>query len=84
MKYIKENDFFESSDLALISCLFYYNCKIEAIDKSDPSRAIFIIKRSKDLDKLVQGFWMHTLQIEPQAYFNSIKEIKSRIYQRIN
>ncbi len=81
MKYIKEKDLFESTDIALISALYYFGCKIEAIDKSNPSRSIFFIQRSKDLDTLIQGFWSHSLQVDPLAYFNSLKEIKTRLHQ---
>ncbi|MEI6190763.1 MAG: DUF5659 domain-containing protein [bacterium] len=84
MKYEKENDFFESSDLSLVSCLYYFGCKIEAINKNNPSRAVFILKRDKGLDEVIQGFWSHSLQVDPLTYFNSLKEVKTRLYQTIN
>lgn len=80
-KYISEDDCFESSDLSLVSTLFYFGVRIEAIDKSEPSRAKFIFSRSKELDALVQGFWSKSLQIEPSAYFSSLREVKTRLYQ---
>lgn len=81
MKYIQDKESFETTDIALVSTLYYYGCKIEAINKKNPSRAIFILERSADLDRLIQGFWTHTLQVEPLAFFNSLKEIKTRLYQ---
>ena len=80
-KYLNENDFFESSDLSLISTIYYFGGKIETIDKSDPSRAKFVFPRNKELDALIQGFWSKSLQVEPQGYFNSLREIKTRLYQ---
>ncbi len=75
-----KKEFFESTDISLVSTLYYFGCKIEAIDKSNPSRAIFYIERCKELDQLIQGFWSHSLNVEPLAYFNSLKDIKTRLY----
>ena len=80
-KYLGENDFFESSDLSLVSTLYYFGVAIEAIDRSDPSRAKFVFPRSKELDTLVQSFWAKALQVEPQGWFSSLREIKTRLYQ---
>lgn len=81
MKYIKETNFFESTDISLAATLFYFGSKIEAINKNNPARAIFIFERNKKLDGLIQGFWAHSLQVDPLNYFNSLKEIKTRLYQ---
>ena len=80
-KYLSENDFFESSDLSLVSTLYYFGVSIEAVDKTDPSRAKFVFTRNKELDALIEGFWSKSLQIEPQGYFNSLREIKTRLYK---
>jgi hypothetical protein len=80
MKILNEQKYYESSDMALISTIYYFGYKIEAINKNSP-RAIFIFERDKQLDELIQGFWAHTLQVDPLGYFNSLKEIKTRLYQ---
>jgi hypothetical protein len=81
IEYIRENNLFECRDIALASAIFTIGYKIEAIDKSNPTRAIFVFKRDKELDEIVQSFWSHTLQVDPLNYFNSLKEIKTRLYQ---
>lgn len=81
MKNIKEKDLFESSDLSLVGCLCVFGYKIEAIDKTNPARAVFFIERDKGLDEIVQGFWSQTLKVDPQHYFGCLKNIKTRIYQ---
>ncbi|MEI7810235.1 MAG: DUF5659 domain-containing protein [bacterium] len=78
---IKEQNFFECSDISLASTLFYFGYKIETINKNNPARAIFIFERDKKLDELIQGFWSHSLVVDPLGYFNSLKEIKTRLYQ---
>lgn len=77
----KNEDFFRSSDLALISTLQTYGYPIDSMDRSDSRRIVFVIKRNKDLDSVVKDFWSRNLTVEPLAYFESIKNIKSRIYQ---
>ena len=81
MKKIEKNDYFESTDIAFVATAYYFGCKIEAIDRTNPARAIFILERDKDLDRLLQGFWTHTLQVDLLNYFNCLKEVKTRLYQ---
>lgn len=78
---LKEKDFFKSSDLSLVATLQLYGCQIEAMDRSKAEKIVFIIKRDDELDNLIQAFWSRGLSVEPLAYFESLKNIKSRIYQ---
>lgn len=80
MKILKETDFYKSSDLAMISTLSCYGYQIEAIDKQNPNKAVFLIKRDEKLDNLIQQYFTHQLQVEPLMFFNFLKEIKTRIY----
>ncbi len=77
---LEENNFFKSSDLSLISTLQLYGYHIEAMDRSSSEKIVFVIKRDEELDNLIQAFWSRSLRVEPLAYFESIKNIKSRIY----
>ena len=83
MQYIKEKNSFESTDISLVSALLSCGCKLEAIDRSNSSRALFIIERTKELDGLIQGYWSHTLKVDPLDYFNVLREIKTRLHQTI-
>jgi|WetSurMetagenome_2_1015567.scaffolds.fasta_scaffold846479_2 hypothetical protein len=81
-KILKENDFFKSSDLSLIATLQLYGYQIEAMDRNNSDKVVFLIKRNKELDKFIQAYWSRSLQVEPLAYFESLKNIKARIYQQ--
>jgi len=81
-KLLKENDYFESADLSLIGALSCYGYQPEAINRKTPTRATFLIRRDKKLDELVQLFWAHELRIDPLLYFNCLREIKTRLYDR--
>lgn len=83
MKYIKENNYITTNDIALATTICYFGGQIEDIDKTDPKRAKFIIKRSSHLDNVVRDYWAHSLQVEPSAFLNNLKEIKSRLYQMV-
>lgn len=82
MNTLKENDYFESSDISLITALCCYGYRIEAIKRPvHGDRATFVVPRERGLDKLTQGFWAHELLVDPLLYFNYLKEIKTRLYQ---
>ena len=74
------NDYFETSDLSLTAALCCFGAFIESVDRSAP-RAVFFIRREKGLGQLVQAFHAHALQVEPLAYFNALKQAKSRLYE---
>lgn len=77
---MNDNEHFESSDLSLVATLRCFGARIEGVDRSNPSRAIFHIPREKGLDQLVEAFWAHSLKVDPIEYFNALKEAKSRLY----
>lgn len=79
-KYLKESDSYRTSDLNLAATLQCSGYRIEAVDKNNPSKVIFLIKRDGQLDALVQMYFTHQLQVEPIAFANALKEIKTRIY----
>lgn len=78
--FVNENDFFQTSDLSLAATLCCFGAKIEAVDHNSGARAVFHFRRGKGLDGLIQGFWAGELQVEPLAYFNSLKGVKTRLY----
>ncbi|OGZ78355.1 MAG: hypothetical protein A2256_04175 [Candidatus Staskawiczbacteria bacterium RIFOXYA2_FULL_32_7] len=77
---LQEKDYFKSSDICLCSALCCLGYQIEAFDKQNPSKVIFLIKRDEHLDEIIKLYFAHQLKIEVLAFFNSLKEIKGRIY----
>jgi hypothetical protein len=75
-----ENDIFKSSDLSLVAAisLFY---PIHKIDKKNPRKLIFIFKKDKDFDQVVEKYWTGRLQVSPLALLQNLKALKSRIHQ---
>jgi len=73
------NDFYSSSDLSLCTTLSLY-FPIEDIDRSNSRKAVFLFKKTKKLDDLVDAYYRDEIRISPQAYFNQLRVIKARLY----
>lgn len=73
------NDYYKTSDLSLAAtiCLYF---PLEAIDKTNPNKAIFLFKKVDELDELTAAYWRQELKVIPQAYFNQLKILKTRLY----
>lgn len=76
-----KNEFFETSDMALCAALCCLGYTLDCVDKTTPTRAIFVISREDGLDEAIQHYWSHTLSVDPMAYFGALKELKTRLYQ---
>ncbi len=79
-KILKEEDYFESPDLSLCATLCCFGYGIECINRQNPQKAIFLIKKDEQLDDLLKKYWAHQLKVDPLVFFNFLKEIKARIY----
>ena len=81
MKINKEH-YYKISDLALATALSLY-FSIKKIEAITPRQARFVFQKSKQLDKLVRDYWQGKVKVEPQTYFNKLKNVKSRLYSEI-
>ncbi|MBI2038908.1 MAG: hypothetical protein HYT22_01330 [Candidatus Niyogibacteria bacterium] len=79
MQKLQSKDFYRTADLALAAALSLF-VPLEAIDKTDYRRAYFVFPHSEELDELVAAFWRKELKVEPQAYFDELRAIKTRLY----
>ena len=73
------NDYYSTTDLALAAAISL-QFPIEAVDKTNPHKALFLFKRDEHLDQLIEIFWKKELRVDPLTYFNQLKTIKSRLY----
>jgi hypothetical protein len=82
MSIINENkNYFSTSDLALSATLSLY-FPLESVDKTNPQKVEFFFIQSSELDQVLEDFWRGELLVEPQTYFNKIKALKARIYEK--
>lgn len=76
----KQNDFYKISDLACSATLTLFGFPIERIEKVNPRKALFVFKRTSELDETINKYWKRQLKVEPAAYFEQLSFIKARIY----
>ena len=79
-KLLKLNDLYKSTDFSICSVLVYFDHLLDSIDKTDPSRCIFFIRREKDTDEIIANFHNGLVLVEPKKFSAIQKEIKGRIY----
>ncbi len=81
IELLPSKDFYQTADLAMVAAVSLF-LPIEAIDKTDRRRAYFVFRKSQELDQLLETFWNHTLKVEPRAYFDQLKALKTRLYEQ--
>ena len=79
--YDDTNFFFRTSDLALATAISVLGIAVEAMQQSDSERMFFIFTKSDKLTDIVNQFWRGELRVDPLAYFNQLKVLKTRIYR---
>ena len=82
MTMIPNNKDFRTADLSLCGTLCVLKFVVEEVDKVSPHRSVFVFAASDELRDAVDRYWRGELRVEPQDYFNQLKIIKARIYER--
>ncbi|MFC1790171.1 DUF5659 domain-containing protein [Patescibacteria group bacterium] len=80
MKY--QNKYFESNSLALATAIVASSVASLSHIEWNSNKATFVFKRSPNLDKLISLFWQKKLPIDALSYFESLKYLKSRLYEQ--
>lgn len=75
---------FRTYDLALASALVSRGFSLAGIERtSHGGRSSFIFDRNEELDQVIQAYWSDRLQVNPKAYFDVLKHIKTRLYSGV-
>ena len=78
----KTNKDFRTADLALTAALCVSGFVVEELDRVSPQRSVFVFQNGNELLEAVNQYWRQEMRVEPQEYFNQLKSIKARIYER--
>jgi hypothetical protein len=73
---------FRTADLSLCGALCVLGFVVESVDKVSPHRSVFVFNESDELKSTIDRYWRGELRVEPQAFFNQLKVLKARIYER--
>jgi len=75
-------DEFRTADLSLTAALGVSGFVVEEMERVSPTRSVFIFQSSTELQEAMSAYWRGDLRIEPQSFFNQLKSLKARIYER--
>ena len=76
------NKDFRTADLSLTAALCVSGFVVEDVDIVSPQRSVFVFENGEELKEAVNRYWRQEMRVEPQEYFNQLKIIKARIYER--
>jgi len=84
MKINNEKFWFKTTDLAMATTFYTLNIPLEAIERSAYTKKVSFVfsKQNNDLEKILMKYWRKELQVEPQAYFQNLRLLKNRIYEK--
>ena len=73
-------DLFLTFCLGLASALITLEYELDAIDKSNRSKAQFIFRRRVGMDQDIEKYWAGDLLVSARHLFDSQKMLKNRLY----
>lgn len=72
---------FRTYDLALATALVAHGFSLGALERTPYNDKVsFSFNRSDPLDEVIQAYWADNLSVNPKAYFDILKHLKTRIY----
>ncbi len=74
------SDDYTTYDLALTCALLTIGLPLVDLDGNDRHKTGFIFEDTDALHTAIKAYWNDQLQVNPRAYFNMLKDLKSRIY----
>ncbi len=77
---MNKQDIWATSNIALASAISLKHPLLQ-IDWSNVTRASFVFKHDEDIEQLEREYWAGTFLVSPQAYFNALKDLKTRLYE---
>ena len=78
---LEKNNYFKTSDLALAAAI-NLSQPLESLDRSNPHKVLFIFPNNKQTEDIVDSYWKRQLQVEPLSFFNSLRTLKARLYEK--
>lgn len=73
---------FQTYDLALATALVTAGFRQVELDRTDPRKVAFVFDKVDGIDEAVEQFWSDRQRVNPKAYFDTLKHLKSQIYSR--
>jgi hypothetical protein len=74
---------FETSEMPLAAVLILHGYNIETSWRGVSGKIIFSFRCNEESDEIIRKYYDQELRVEPIAFFNSIKLVKSFIYKDV-
>lgn len=74
------NNYYKTSDLGLATALITFGFDLIDLDKSIPSKVIFVFQSDKEIANRVNMYWSDNLKLSVRRYFENLKMLKTQIY----
>jgi|GEM_PF-743336 len=71
---------YETHDLGCCAALLCVGHELNRLDRQDSRKAMFVLRRTDDIDKHANAYWQDTLMVPARMYFDTIKMLKNRLY----
>lgn len=84
--YIPLNDtenYFYSTDLGLVASLISIDLQLVSIDKEQPNKAMFIVKKESGIEERINEYFSGQLMVPARVLFENVKLLKSMIYNSL-
>ncbi len=74
-----ENNY-QTQSLALAATLICHGFPLKSAIQVNPGKFVFVFLANKDLEQVLNKFWEKNLTVEPTAFWEAQRFLKSRIY----
>jgi predicted ATP-dependent serine protease len=79
---MEHEEYYTTSDLSLATTLSLWY-PLEDVDRSTPRRALFVFKKTSQLEKLIDEYHRNEIKVSPQLYYNQLRVMKARLYENL-
>jgi CTP:phosphocholine cytidylyltransferase-like protein len=75
-----DTNFFTTYDLGATAALICSGYELMAVDKENPSKALFVFRKEDSIEETVDDYWADRLEVKARRYFDSLKAVKNKLY----
>ena len=73
---------FTTYDLGVSAALLCAGFELLSVDKDNPQKALFIFKKEKRIEDIVDQYFSDRLEVKARSYFDHLKALKNKLYSR--
>ena len=71
---------FTTYDLGVSTALLCAGFELLAVDKENPRKALFIFKKTDDIESVSGQYFSDRLEVKARSFFDHLKALKNQLY----